>query len=105
MINWIVSFETFAMEATKVSRLRKNWIICFQPIKFEKISDQPIIAKQASAYAGWRDMTRQSHGAVESIFRKRQSFLKNCQISLGISATLTRITKGVEGCLCFKKKN
>ena len=45
------------MESMQVSRLRKNWIVCIQPIKFEKISDQPIRAKQASVYAGWRDMT------------------------------------------------
>ena len=24
------------MENTQVSRLRKNWIVCFQPMKFEK---------------------------------------------------------------------
>ena len=65
MINRIVSFETLTMETSQVSRLRKNWIVCFQPIKFEKISDQPI-----RTYAGWRDMTPQLHRAVESIFRK-----------------------------------
>ena len=78
------------MDTTQVSRLRRNWIVCFQPIKFEKISGQPIREKQASASAGWRDMTRQLHRAVEFIFRKCQSFLKNCQIFLGISATLTK---------------
>ena len=52
-----------------------NWIVCFQPIKFEKISDQPIRTKQASAYAGWRDMTRKLHRAVESIFRKVFAYL------------------------------
>ena len=57
MINCIVLFETFTVESMQVSRLRKNWIVCIQPIKFEKISDQPIRAKQASAYARWRDMT------------------------------------------------
>ena len=25
-----------------MSRLKKNWLVCFQPIKFEKIVDQPI---------------------------------------------------------------
>ena len=69
----MVSFETFIMETTQVSRLRKNWIVCFQPIKFEKLINQPIRAMQAFACAGWRDMTRQSHHAVKSIFRKRQS--------------------------------
>ena len=103
MINWIVSFETFTMETSQVSRLRKNWKVCLQPIKLKKIMDQPIRAKQTS---------RQHHGvtlddsriAPWSSFRKRQSFLKNCQIFLGISATLTRITKA-EVFLCFKKKN
>ena len=69
MINWIVSFETFTKETMQVYRLRENWIVCFQPIKFKKINDQPIRAKQASASAGWCDMTRQWHHAVESIFR------------------------------------
>ena len=99
MINWIVSFETFTMETWQVSRLRKNWKVCFQPIKLKKIMDQPIRAKQTS---------RQHHGvtlddsciAPWSSFRKRQSFLKNCQIFLG---TL-RITKA-EVFPCFKKKN
>ena len=39
------------MKTTQVSRLRENWIVCFQPIKFEKIMDQPIKAKQVSASA------------------------------------------------------
>ena len=36
--------------------------------------DQPIRAKQAPASALWRDMTRQLHRDVESIFRKCQEF-------------------------------
>ena len=56
MINWIVSFETFTIDTTQVSRLRKNRIVCFQPIKFEKIMDQPIRAKQMSVLAPWHDV-------------------------------------------------
>ena len=52
------------METTQVSRLKGNWIVCFQPIR----------AKQASMSAPCRDMTRQSHRVVESTFRKCQEF-------------------------------
>ena len=70
------------METTQVSRLRKNWIVCFQPINFEKISDQPIRAKHASAYAGWRDNDTTVASRCGVHFQK--SFLKNFQIFLGI---------------------
>ena len=83
------------METTQASRLRKNWIVCFQPIKFEKIMDQSIRDKQAAASALWRNMTRQSHPAVEYF-----TFSENARVSAAIS----RITKA-EGFLCFKEKN
>ena len=47
------------METTQVSRLRKNWKVCFEPIKFEKNMDQPTRAKQASASALWRQLRHQ----------------------------------------------
>ena len=97
MINWIVSvFETFTMATTQVPRLRKYWIVCLQPIKFEKNMDQPIRAKQAP---------RQYYGVTSRGSRiALWSFLKNWQIFLRISATITRITKA-GGFLCFKNLN
>ena len=65
------------METTQVSRLRKNWKVCFEPIKFEKNMDQPTRAKQASASALWRDMTRQ--------LRRQEFFQKLTNLSQNFS--------------------
>ena len=48
--NGVKRSDAQCMEALQVSRLRKNWIhvVCFQQVQFEKISDQPIRAKQVS---------------------------------------------------------
>ena len=50
------------MATIQVSRLRKNWIVCLQPIKFEKILNQQIRAMQ----------TYRVSMTVAFIFRKRK---------------------------------
>ena len=71
-----------------MSRLRKNCIACFQPIKFEKIMDQPIRAKQASVPAPWRDMTQQSQMALWSPFSENtRVFSKLSNLSQNFSNT------------------
>ena len=92
------------METTQVSRLKKNLDSLFSANQIRENKGSANQSKASVRYARWRHMTRQLHRAVESMFRKRQRFLKNCKIFLGISATLTRITKA-ERFLCFKKKN
>ena len=87
-----------------MSRLKTKLDSLSQPIKFKKNRNQPMSAKQAYRVTPWRYMIGQSYDASESISRKWQSFLKNCQIFLWILARLNRITKA-EGILCYKKRN